>query len=804
MSDGVISKIQLPNENTYDIIDNTSGYITGMTILSYGSSTWNDFITAYNANKVVYCRASSNSNPASGSQTRLAFMAYVNNATTPTEVEFQYYRSVSSHSDSQQGDQVYVYKINRSGTWSVTVREAYSKIAVSGDLNKSYSSGTLTLSATIPTVPTNVSAFTNDVGYITSYTETDPIFSASAAAGITTADITSWDNKVSKSGDTMTGMLVVDSNNDTKKIEIINDKINFYDAGGDNYVTLKGHNGDYLENFIVSLPLHGGTLALTSDIPTKTSDLTNDSGFITSYTDEKVKATSQALNNSDYYLVFGSDSGTAETKKYSSNLRLRLDSTNNATILNLGNSSVAGKLVLFGGNGASDKTITLKTTTVTAARTITLPNKTGTIALTDDLPTKTSDLTNDSGYITSYTETDPIFSASPAADITSSDISNWNAKVSDDGKWNGVSLTTSTADVAAEVLIPTLESTSSTSAKLAHASSTPSNYRIAKYASGGYLKSTTPSANDNSTKVATTAYVDSAITALPEPMIFKGSLGTGGTITTLPAAASSNEGFTYKVITAGTYASQSAKIGDTFISDGSIWVLIPSGDEPSGTVTSVGVSNATNGGLSISGSPITSSGTISIGHSNVLSSSQTTQAVYPIKIDKNGHISAYGNAVTSMPASDVSAWAKASTKPSYSASEIENAVYKDGAYGNPPYSYSVYGLGQSTVEIPVYYTTQNITNSNQVTTKGYVDNAIGSITIPTKTSDLTNDSGFITSETDPIFTSSAAYGISASDITNWNGKQAALVSGTNIKTINNTSLLGSGNVNTVAAQIIRW
>ena len=141
-------------------------------------------------------------------------------------------------------------------------------------------------------------------------------------------------------------------------------------------------------------------------------------------------------------------------------------------------------------------------------------------------------------------------------------------------------------------------------------------------------------------------YVDSAITALPEPMIFKGSLGTGGTITTLPAASSSNEGFTYKVITAGTYASQSAKIGDTFISDGSSWILIPSGDEPSGTVTSVGVSNATNGGLTISGSPITSSGSITVGHSNVLTSAQTTEAVYPIKIDKNGHISSYGSAVT--------------------------------------------------------------------------------------------------------------------------------------------------------------
>ena len=109
---------------------------------------------------------------------------------------------------------------------------------------------------------------------------------------------------------------------------------------------------------------------------------------------------------------------------------------------------------------------------------------------------------------------------------------------------------------------------------------------------------------------ATKQYVDNAIEALPEPMIFKGSLGTGGTITTLPAASASNEGFTYKVITAGTYASQTAKVGDTFISTGTEWVLIPSGDEPSGTVTSVGMTVPT--GLSVSGSPITSSGTLAV------------------------------------------------------------------------------------------------------------------------------------------------------------------------------------------------
>lgn len=42
------------------------------------------------------------------------------------------------------------------------------------------------------------------------------------------------------------------------------------------------------------------------------------------------------------------------------------------------------------------------------------------------IPSKTSDLTNDSGFITSYTETDPIFSAHPAHNVTSTSLSQWN------------------------------------------------------------------------------------------------------------------------------------------------------------------------------------------------------------------------------------------------------------------------------------------------------------------------------------------------------------------------------------------
>ena len=52
-------------------------------------------------------------------------------------------------------------------------------------------------------------------------------------------------------------------------------------------------------------------------------------------------------------------------------------------------------------------------------------------ANTYDLPQKTSDLTNDSGFLTSFTETDPIFTASAASNITSTDIINWNDKISE-------------------------------------------------------------------------------------------------------------------------------------------------------------------------------------------------------------------------------------------------------------------------------------------------------------------------------------------------------------------------------------
>ena len=143
---GTTAEVTVPTD--LGDLTNTAGYIKGMTILSYGSSTYNDALAAFQAKKIVYCKASSNADPSIGNQLRMAFLAYVNDSTTPTEFEFQYYRSVATHSDSQQGDQVFVYKLNSSGTWSVTTREAYSKVVAGTNMSSSYSSGKITLSAT--------------------------------------------------------------------------------------------------------------------------------------------------------------------------------------------------------------------------------------------------------------------------------------------------------------------------------------------------------------------------------------------------------------------------------------------------------------------------------------------------------------------------------------------------------------------------------------------------------------------------------------------------------------------------------
>lgn len=93
--------------------------------------------------------------------------------------------------------------------------------------------------------------------------------------------------------------------------------------------------------------------------------------------------------------------------------------------------------------------------------------------------------------------------------------------------------------------------------------------------------------------------IDSKIAAA-DAMIYKGTIGTGGTVTALPATHST--GWTYKVITAGTYAGVACEVGDMIIcltdgtsADNSHWTVVQTNVD--GAVT--GPASATSGNVAV-------------------------------------------------------------------------------------------------------------------------------------------------------------------------------------------------------------
>ena len=213
-------------------------------------------------------------------------------------------------------------------------------------------------------------------------------------------------------------------------------------------------------------------------------------------------------------------------------------------------------------------------------------------------------------------------------------------------------------------------------------------------ASKGVATSITSSSTDND--LATAKAVFTAIDNLPEPMQFKGTVGDNSstvTWTNLATPSASNEGWTYKATSARTTSqtstlTQDVKIGDTIISNSTNWVVIPSGDEPTGTVTSVNIS-ASNGGVTVGGGPVTSSGTLTVGHADTSSASsivaETGVFVNGMTVDDYGHVTAISTAtatttdvnVTQTPANTTNADYRVLLSHSANDTAETAGVYKD-------------------------------------------------------------------------------------------------------------------------------
>lgn len=256
---------------------------------------------------------------------------------------------------------------------------------------------------TIPTVPSNVSAFTNDAGYITGYTETDPVFLASAAHDITSSNISTWNGKYTKptggipKTDLATAVQTSLGKADTalqsytetdpvfaasaahgissSDITAWNNKSDFSGSYNDltdtptiptvNNATLTiQKNGTTVKTFTANA---SSNVTANITVPTATSDLTNDSGFITGYTetDPTVPSWAKASSKPTYT---ASEVGAVPTTR-----------------------TVNGK--------ALSSNITLTASDVSA-----LPASTSIPSALSDLTNDmvVSDFTNDAGYLTAH------------------------------------------------------------------------------------------------------------------------------------------------------------------------------------------------------------------------------------------------------------------------------------------------------------------------------------------------------------------------------------------------------------------
>ena len=110
--------------------------------------------------------------------------------------------------------------------------------------------------------PPNVSIFTNDAGYLTSFTETDPIFLASPASSITNTDTTNWNTAFGWGNHALAGYLTSFSETDTlQSVTSRGNKTNVYSVFT-NGLDVLGDLGVTQETSTGTLVVTGSPLAI--------------------------------------------------------------------------------------------------------------------------------------------------------------------------------------------------------------------------------------------------------------------------------------------------------------------------------------------------------------------------------------------------------------------------------------------------------------------------------------------------------------------------------------------------------------
>lgn len=348
--------------------------------------------------------------------------------------------------------------------------------------------------------PTDVSEFNNDAGYLT--TETDPVYSASPASGITSTNISNWNAKA-EVGDIP-----------TSTSDLTNDSNFVSDA---NYV----HTDS---NFTAAekTKLAGIAEGATVD-DHKWNDVELNTG-VTYMSNPKIPALSSNTSKQAFLIDVSQTPSTRAIAQYDTDSYLK------STTPAASDSSTKVATTAFVSNAVSSlgSVLNYKGTKATVAELPSTGNETGDVwIVTADSSEhvwngsaweKFGPTVDLSGYVpTSRTVNGKALSADIS--LSASDVGALPDST-DVTKWNGVELSTVVQNVNTLYYVPVKASSEvgNGTASWMKATPTPTNYAIAKYDGSSYLYSTTPAASDNSTKVATTAYVDSAVGAITVPV----------------------------------------------------------------------------------------------------------------------------------------------------------------------------------------------------------------------------------------------------------------------------------------------
>ena len=623
-----------------------------------------------------------------------------------------------------------------------------------------------------------------DKGYLTGYTESDPVFMASAASGITSQDITNWNAKLDSS-----------------------DLEPYYTSAQTNNAISDAVSGK-ADSSAVTAQISEVKAQIEAEIPSKVSDLQNDLNF---------------ASTGDVESMISGFTTSADVKTQIEDYNY-INSVQAQTQID---NSISGKLdtdifTAYTANTQTELNNKQDISGMTAYATTAFTELT--YAKIGDIPTKTSDLTNDSGFITdaalSGYATEQYVDNSVSGKVDSSALTQYYTSAQTDA-----AIQNATNGLASEEWV--------------------NNQGFLKEHQSLSAYSTTEQMNQaiGSATAATTGWVESqgfltehqslsAYTPTSGFSTINGSAITeGGNIVVeeTPYSGGANIDITDHIISV-TGITVPTKLSELTNDEG----FINSGQ------AQTQIDNAVNGKQDtlVSGENIKTINNQSLlgsGNIEIQGGGETYSAGEGIGIDADNIISVTGNyetiveltqaeydALTSYDKNttyvitDASAVNLSAYTPTSGFSTINGNVITDGGnivVGEMPYS------GGTNIDIT-----------------GHIISVTG-ITIPTSNTAFTNDAGYVNSgevetqitskgyltgytETDPVFQASAASGITEQNITNWNnkldssdlepyytsaqtdtaisnatsGKQDTLVSGVNIKTINNESLLGSGNI----------